>query len=237
MPKYKDTRKFKQPTVKALGDDKDPVSPLGELLRGCLQVIRQEFLTLMVPPPEWPAVPLTAPNRRSVRRLNSESETGGEREGELRLEGQRSREWIIPTISNFSCNERILSAVVGSDSSSGNGNGSGGSCSVPAALLLSIEEVKKFTTFPILSAAVPVSAVQEGYIESTGFGLAGNASDSGSNGDEGVMKLEQFVVFSSRVEIGLKNVTTEMPFDVSGAYCTVLYSVHNFQNDSNGGVL
>ena len=94
MPKYKDTRKFKHAVVKALGDDHDPISPLGELLRGCLLVIRQEFMALMSPVPDWQAVPHAPATRRSV-----EKEQPG------------SRAWIIPGISNFSCQERVLSPV------------------------------------------------------------------------------------------------------------------------------
>ena len=97
--------------------------------------------------------------------------------------------------------------------------GVGSGTSIPADLWLSAAEMRRFATLPILSAAVWTSAVGAGSGASPDTNADFSAALDPTSDMDGALRellLSDFVVFSSRAEVGLPSVSKEMPFDVSG---------------------
>ena len=92
MPKYVDNRTFKNTTVKANPDERDPVSPLGLLLTEIMEVLQLQISNILEDYDTWEAHPSDPPGMCSVLSL---SET----------------HWVVPSISDFSCSRRTLAVI------------------------------------------------------------------------------------------------------------------------------
>ena len=190
VPRYHDSRQQKKVQVSAIGDDVDPVSPLGSLLSGVMAVLEQEMADLLVDPPEYSDKPAPTPSacsvnlrpwqalqqRERIAAGSGDSVLGGVvgggawggtatevgDDGELSMTGRsrhRMDSWIIPSISNFSCAQRLLSEITASASttelSTGGTHASASSQSrissmpIPAGLNMGTGDIELFAAQPL----------------------------------------------------------------------------------------
>ena len=94
FPKFQDNRQTKGRTIKGIGDDLNPISPLGTLLEQCMVTIQTEYFNLLVPLPN-----------ESCTDHPSQPETM------CAVLAPEDREWIIPVVSDYSCGMRTLTEV------------------------------------------------------------------------------------------------------------------------------
>ena len=131
MPKFKDDRKFKTNTIKAVGDESNPTSPLGSLLGACLAVIHNEIADIIVDVDESVAGPASPPQVCQLSR----SPLPREQHGVSMAARVRTESWVIPTISDYSCGSRELAEIP--------------SLRDCDALLLGGSEIEAFSTLPL----------------------------------------------------------------------------------------
>lgn len=185
MPKFKDTRKFKNTTMSASDPSDDAgngtgLGPLGNLLSGCMQVLQAEIYNMMLVDTQTAQlnlfpVPSDDPVSVEVVSLSHLIE---------------SRKWVVPTISNYSCNVGTLRTIVCAESEVTMEIVDGDSPSkenieliVPKYLELSESDIDAFMTLPLK-----------------------------------VIGLDKFIRLISRSDVNRPEVAGTLPFDVSNHF-------------------
>ena len=92
MPKFKDTRVFKNTTMKAYADDQNPISPLGTLLSEILDILQTQISNIMGSFEQWSDIP---PNPLTTCSINLTDLVN----------------WVVPKITDFSSSRRVLSEI------------------------------------------------------------------------------------------------------------------------------
>jgi hypothetical protein len=152
MPKFKDDRQYKKATIQGAPTDNDPVSPLGRLLTTCLQVIQTEISELLEEQPDWDESPPLQKKDISVNLLctsrfkNPDNNMNDEiTNSNVSTSIERNAMWIVPNISDFSCDNRLLKEIqpeLNNDSITNN---------LDPLLSLSLQEIEEFSTLPLSS--------------------------------------------------------------------------------------
>ncbi len=105
MPKFKDDRQYKNTLIKAAGDEGNGSnSPLLNLLNSCIEVLQQQIENVMSETVEYNDHPITPP--ASTKVLNNKLLL--QTKDTLFNSKTRAAAWIIPKVSDFSCNTRDL---------------------------------------------------------------------------------------------------------------------------------
>ena len=130
LPKYKDDRAFKTTGVKAAADDQNPISPLGTLLMGIINVFQEHISTIMGDYSPWEDKPAPVAVLCSVL-------------------SQSAMAWTLPAISDFSCSQRVLSEL------KPNGNSPEDN-----ALAMTQDELNDFSSVPLSPVGVSVYTTQ-----------------------------------------------------------------------------
>ena len=131
LPKYNDSRTFKNTCVKAASDEQNPVSPLGLLLTQILNVFQEQISEIMADFASWDSQPAPVAVLCSVLSADAMN-------------------WTIPSISDFSCGSRVLSEIHTSDDSMRGRS----TTSTDTTLALSQDELKDFAYIPLSSLGV-----------------------------------------------------------------------------------
>lgn len=202
MPKFKDTRKQKKVSIGAIGDDVDPISPLGTLLMKNIQVLQSEVASILQVAPEFndhPVKPrgyitvdmtpstVSFPSNGYTTSNGSHPDSNGAaaaaKDARMKVRSElfgktRTMGWIIPKISDFSCDRRVLQEIVAPAASASLTETTKRNVD---DLCLSLEEIQRFSGTPLAS-----------------------------------LGLENFIMQLQRSDLRQKPIDGTLPFDVAG---------------------